>query len=130
VGRPVVIGVIEDMAIGAAGVDILRDEADALLTEPSYIAVFANREVVEILTQVKVGTEEVRALAGVPINTVVGDDPGLAALTCIYRGLGKAGERVQLNTNNSNAAAKEMRANVFIASLEDVAAIPNIIPQG
>lgn len=122
-GRPISLAIIEDLAIGASGLDILREQADALLQEPSLVVVHENRESVDVTTQIKVGSEEVKPLGPSAINATVGDMPILPDDRTVVT-LGNAGERVQILGTNANAAAQEARAVVQIFSIADVSNFP------
>lgn len=125
-GRPKTLVIIEDLAIGASGVDILREQADALLDEDSIVAIYENRESVDVTTQAKIGSDEVKPLGPSAVNATVGDVPITPDDRTVFS-LGRAGERIQIPATNANAAAQEARATVLIWSYADVLAVPGIL---
>lgn len=124
--RPITITRIEDLAIGASGDDILRNLAGAQLSEPSLVLVYENRESVDVTTQIKIGSEEVKPLGGSRVNATVGDTPNVPTDRVLISA-GQAGERVQILGTNVNAGLQEARATVFIIPLVDVANFPSIL---
>ena len=125
-GEPICLNIIEDLAIGASGVDILREQADAQLEEPSYVVIYLNRESVDVTAQIKIGTREVVPLGGAAINATVGDLPAVPTDRQVVS-FGRTGERVVIAGTNANAAAQELRARVFIFAVSDIQAFPQIL---
>lgn len=124
--RPLSLAVIEDLAIGASGVDILRDFADAQLSEPSLVVVYENRESVDVTSQIKMGSEEVKPLGGSVVMATVGVIPILPDNKVVVT-MGGKGERIQVLGTNANAAAQELRVVVMIFALSDIARFPQMI---
>jgi len=117
---------ITDLAIGAAAVDILREQATALMDEDSIVLLFANRESVDVTIQIKSGGFEVYPVGPASINAVLGDMP-IIPDDLLYRGVVKKGERIQALGTNVNAAAQELRVLAMIVALSDAAALPQLI---
>lgn len=124
--RPKTLSIIEDLAIGAAGVDILREQADAQVKEPTVVVVYGNREGVDVTAQIKAGSDEVMPLGPTPINATVGDGPILPDDRLVLTLL-MPGERIQVLGTNANAAAQELRVVVQLFALSDIARIPALL---
>jgi len=118
-----------DLAIGASAVDVLADNAQALLKEPAYVMIFLNRESVDVAVQCKIGDVEVVPLGPCPINATIGDTP-LFPDDLILPTLGNAGDRVQILGTNVNAAAQELGVIVRIVAIRDALTMPALVQMG
>ncbi len=125
-GEPYTLQQTTDLAIAASGIDILREQATALVDEDSVALVFANRESVDVTLQIKSGKIEAMPLAGAAINAVLGDVP-IIPDDLMVRTTVKQGERIQVLGTNVNAAPQELRVTVWIVSALDAVAMPQLI---
>lgn len=123
---PSVITFRADLAIGASGVDVLQDFAQAQLKEAAVVQIFLNRESVDVQAQVKVGDVEVMPLGPMAINATVGDVP-LTPDDLILQTIGNAGDHIQILGTNVNAAAQEIGVIVRIIALVDAMRMPSLV---
>lgn len=123
---PSVITLRLDLAIGASGLDVLTDFAQAKLKEASVVQIFMNRESVDVTAQVKVGDVEVMPQGPSAINATVGDVP-LVPDDLIVNTIGNAGDQIQVLGTNVNAAAQEIGLIVKIVALEDALRMPSLV---
>lgn len=126
---PSVIPFRADLAIGASGVDVLADFAQAQLKEASVVQIFLNRESVDVTAQIKVGDVEVMPLGPSAINATVGDVP-LFPDDLMVNTIGKAGDHIQVLGTNVNAAAQEIGVIVKIVALVDAIKMPSLVALG
>jgi len=124
--RPTTLNVIATLAANSGGIDILLNDADALLKEPSVIVVYMNREDTDVEAQIKIGSDEVMALSGSAIQAAAGVVPSTPDDQVVIS-MGKATERVQVLGTNVNAATRQLRVLVKIFSLADVLAVPALL---
>lgn len=124
--RPTTLSIIEDLAIGASGVDILREQADAQVKELSVAVVYMNRESVDVTAQIKAGSDEVMPLGPSAVNATVGDTPLIPDDRAVITFL-RPGERLQVLGTNANAAAQELRVVVQIYAFTDVQRVPALL---
>lgn len=122
---PATIIQITDLVAGISADDILADQAQALLKEPSLVFVLLNREVILVLAQVKIGDVEVLPLSGMAVNATVGDVP-IVPDDLVVKSLGMPGDRVQILGTNNDVAARELRATVVIVAVDDVGRMPTL----
>ncbi len=126
---PLTLSIIQDLAIGASNIDLLQNEANALLDEDSVVSVYASRESVDVTMQIKTGDVEVMPLGPTAVNAVVGNSPSTRD-DLIWRGSARAGQRVQLRATNVNAAAQELKTITQIVPMRAAIAMPVLIPNG
>jgi len=116
---PYTITRVESIA-AAKTANIIAGQTGRTLVAPSRVIIALNRQVVEILFDIFIGSERVMVQGSAAINTVAGDIPILPDNVYIDT-FGNAGDEIILNATNTNAAAKEARAVIIVTEVDDVA---------
>lgn len=123
-GRPFSLPVIASIAAGATATNILQGIPQRIPNENSRIDVALTREVVELLYGIEIGSD-IAIARGSPsqINTTNGSLPRFD-----QDGVGSfgvsAGTEIAIFVSNTNAAAKEFRAQIRITAISDLGLLP------
>jgi len=123
-GLPRNIPVINSLAAAAKRTNILAGIPQRVVDEASRIDIALSREVADITYEVDIG-DQIAIPSGSPcnINTTNGtlprfDQDGVGSF------MADAGQEIAIFGSNTNAAAKEIRAQVRITALEDLGLLP------
>jgi len=98
--------------------NIVLGRKGTTLTANSMIAVFLNRESVDVTFTMFVGAEAIMEVAGAPIQTVAGSTPSFQDDKVITT-FGQQGQLIVLNARNANVAAQEAGFILQITELDD-----------
>jgi len=115
---------IVSLAAGAKNVSLISDVPQRVMDEDSVFDLAISREVVEIDHGVEVGSDIAMPRGSVSnVNTTNGTLPKFDTDNLGRYGA-RAGQEIAIFASNTNAAAKEIRLQVRITSLEDLAILP------
>ena len=109
---------ITDVALSST-VSLLVSEQGRTLPEPSRVKIYANRETVDMLFNITIGSRQVLSDAPARVNATVGDMPILPD-DLVVDSFGDAGDEIVIRARNADAvAAREARVLVMVTPVDD-----------
>lgn len=120
-GLPVTIPVVNDLAIAAVRTNIMAGIPQRVVNVPSVVDIALTREGVDVTVSVEIGgTVAIPGGSPVAVDTVLGSLPRFD-VAGVGRFGAEAGDEIAIFGSNANAAAQELRAQVRITALDDLA---------
>jgi len=115
---PYTIAPLVDVGIGAT-TNIMDGETGRTLVAPAQIQIALNRENVNVLYNVFIGSERVLVNGRTAVQAALGVMPILPDDNLITS-FGQAGDEIVINAQNNDAVASEARAIVRVPEVDDV----------
>ena len=122
---PRTIPVIASIPAGAINVNVLAGIPQRMVDEPSVVDLAASREVVDITIGLEISDQvSIPRGSACNINATNGTLPRFDTDNVGRFGAPQPGNEISLFVSNTNAAAKEFRAQLRITAIEDLGFLP------